>query len=167
MGQGHPTDTSIRRATQQDVAAIVDFSRVVVHPVYAALIDARYADELIATWWSPQQLTADIADDVVLVAESVSGAEPFAGFVHVNTVDDDPVMWKLYVHPDCRNMGVGARLVDAVIATLPSTATSLRTEHVAANHRAARFYEREGFAVESPTSTVFGPTDPVWRRRPL
>lgn len=59
--------------------------------------------------------------------------------------DENPVVWKLYVHPEHRSKGVGPQLQRNIIDDLPSGTAALQVEHFTANKRAGAFYEREGF----------------------
>jgi GNAT superfamily N-acetyltransferase len=86
-------------------------------------------------------------------------------------------IYKLYVHPEWRGRGVGPLLLDAVIATMPTHATHVEIEHFAANERAARFcdrqgyrvYDRQGYRVDHVSADPSG--DPalaiVWRTKAL
>jgi GNAT superfamily N-acetyltransferase len=163
------TSLTTRTATVADLDDIVGFAAVVIPDTYEPMIGAAYAEQLLADWWSVDRLTADLANDIVLVAVADDDPSRILGFVHLGRWNDEPVMWKLYVAPGHRGQGHGSRLVDAAIEALGPNEQTLLTEHVAANVRAAAFYEREGFAeteVVGDTGDT-GPASPVWRRRRL
>jgi ribosomal protein S18 acetylase RimI-like enzyme len=173
-----PMPTLIRPATAADIDSIVAFAAKAIPDTYVPLLGAPHAEELLAQWWSREQLAADIAADIVLVAVPHHSAteDPIIGYVHVARLNDEPVMWKLYVAPSRRSTGHGSKLVDAAIAALGPDASTLLTEHIAANRRAGAFYEREGFVrVDDGSMNDDGdrpggaedPAAPVWRRRLL
>ena len=82
--------------------------------------------------------------------------------------DGAPVLWKLYVHPDHRGRGLGQHLLRAVIARLPTGSRRLQVEHFAANERAGRFYEREGFEwVRAEPNPADPATAVIWRELDL
>ena len=79
------------------------------------------------------------------------------------------MIYKLYVHPEFRSLGVGPRLINTLIRQLPADAGRLHVEHFAANQRAGAFYEREGFLVEriEPGPIGVPALAVVWRARDL
>lgn len=154
----------VRRATTLDLHAIHRFGTEVVHDTYDALVDHAYATALSDTWWSPAAMNADVADGRVIVAET---DDALVGLVQVGRWHDEPVMWKLYVAAHQRNRGLGARLIDEAIGALPVGTERLRTEHIAANERAARFYEREGFRFDEIEGEADDPTATVWRSKAI
>ncbi len=79
------------------------------------------------------------------------------------------MIYKLYVHARHRGRGLGPRLIDALVRQLPADADRLYVEHFAANERACRFYDREGFTVEriEPSPTADPALAVVWRVRYL
>ncbi len=154
-------DVIVRPAVPGDVPAIGDFARRAVHDTYDRLVGSSYSTQLIEEWWT-DALVAAIDAGLVSVAAI---EERIVGLVEVGTIGDDPVVWKLYVDPDRRGRGLGPRLLDAAEAIIDPTAPQLLVEHIAANERAARFYEREGFTVVG-TDTADDPRlDTVWRVR--
>ena len=81
----------------------------------------------------------------ILIAEM---DETVVGVAQVDRTGADPVIYKLYVHPDCRGRGIGPLMISAIIDQLPADAERLRVEQLAANTRAGQFYQREGFVID-------------------
>lgn len=89
------------------------------------------------------------------------------GLAHLGDLDGVPVLWKLYVHPARRSTGVGAALVEHLVAALPAGNEQLLVEHIAANVDAARFDRRHGLARTHAEPQVDHRLATVWRRRRL
>lgn len=160
-------DESIRRARAEDVAAICAFGAAELPPHYGPLIGAAAAAALVDEWWNPR-ITADAVEAGLLwIVRDPTG--DVVGVGEVGSLDGEPVVYKLYVAASRRGEGIGARLLEAMIATLPDGVARVLLEHVAANHRAAAFYERQGFVLDR--IEVVDPAAPerdvVWRSRPL
>ena len=157
---------AIRTARPGDVAAVRAFGEAHVRPHYAPLLGPEAADAQVRAWWTEQYLAAAVDAGNLLVAE-VDGV--CVGVAQLGRAGDAHVVYKLYVAPGLRGSGLGLRLLDALTQRLPADADALHVEHVAANTRAAAFYEREGFAVlrvdADPSGD--GARDVVWRARPV
>jgi GNAT superfamily N-acetyltransferase len=150
----------VRDAVPDDVPAICRFGEAHIPPHYTPLIGAAAADEMVRVWWNTTYVSTAVADGLVVVAE-LDGR--LAGVGQRGRRGPDHVIYKLYVHPDQRGHGLGPRLIEAL--TEKMDADQVYVEHVAANERAAAFYEREGFAVDRIEREPAG--DVVWRRRPI
>jgi SAM-dependent methyltransferase/GNAT superfamily N-acetyltransferase len=162
-----PGELALRPATLVDRPAIDAFARVVIPEVYTRLAGPDYADEVLRSWWGPT-LDPDIADGRVTVAiEAERGGRGgrIVGLAHVGSLDGTPVLWKLYVDPERRSAGIGARLVDRVVAELPVGTGRLLVEHIAANVDAARFYRRHEFERTHVDSDDDHRLATVWRQR--
>jgi len=158
--------TVIRKAEPTDLKNILAFGAAVVPVHYEPILGAEAAQRQVDMWWSEQRIAPAINKGHVYVASN--GAQ-IIGVAEIGELDSGFVLWKLYLNPNCRGEGLGARLVSAVIADLPNSARSLQVEHFAGNERAGRFYEREGFQVErvdkSPSGNVNA--NVVWRHLEL
>lgn len=163
---GAPVGPVLRVAGPEDVAAVRAFGEAHVRPHYAPLIGAQAADAQVRTWWSTEYLTTAVEAGNVLLAE-VGGT--CVGVAQLGRAGEDHVVYKLYVAPGQRGSGLGPRLLDALERRLPADADALHVEHVAANARAAAFYEREGFRVVrvEPDPSGDRARDVVWRARPV
>ncbi|MBO0899488.1 GNAT family N-acetyltransferase [Cellulomonas sp. zg-ZUI22] len=156
----------VRDARPADVAAICAFGQEHVRAHYAPLIGDEAADAQVRDWWNPSYVAAGVEASCVVVAD-VGGA--CVGVGQRGRYGADHVVYKLYVDPAFRGHGLGPRLIDGLVRRLPPEVTDLCVEHVAANARAAAFYEREGFTVEriDPNPSGNRALDVVWRRRRL
>lgn len=156
----------VRSARPDDVPAVRRFGETHVAAHYAPLIGDEAALAQVRTWWTEDYLRRAVADGVLLVAEE---GDAVVGVAQHGRSGDDHVVWKLYVHPDHRGTGLGPRLLAVVEERLPADADRLWVEHVAANARAAAFYERAGFALQRVEPHPGGDERlaTVWRARPL
>lgn len=154
----------LRVADRADVPAVCQFGQDFIREHYAPLIGLPAADAQVRIWWNETRIDAAIRDGLVIVAED---AGQVIGVGERGTWDGMHVVWKLYVHPAHRGLGLGPRLIDALVKQLPSDAERLFIEHLAGNERAGLFYEREGFAVDriEPSPDGDRALDTVWRVR--
>jgi ribosomal protein S18 acetylase RimI-like enzyme len=156
-------DPVVRDAGPGDVAAVCGFGEAHIRPHYTPLIGAAAADAQVRDWWNETAIGAAVAAGLVVVAEADGQV------VGVGQLGRDHVVYKLYVSPEHRGRGLGARLLDALASRLPPGVDHLSIEHFAANERAGAFYEREGYRVERVEPSPTG--DPrlavVWRVRSL
>lgn len=148
----------VRVARTADYPAVRALGGRAVPDTYVPLYGDAYARRLLADWWSQDTLGAAIAAGEVVLAEAGTAV---VGMAQLGSWAGEPVMWKLYVDPDHRGLGLGPALIDALIGLLPTGTPRLLTEHVPANTRAAAFYQREGFEPLSADERT------VWRSRPL
>ncbi len=128
------TEVVLRRATRDDAAAVAD---VWLRSYAAALPAVRraHSDEEVRAWFR----------DVVVPGRETWVAD--AGGVVVGLIVLGPgEIDQLYLDPDWRGRGIGARLVELAKQLVPG---GLALWSFQVNEAAARFYERQGFvAVE-------------------
>lgn len=160
------TDTVVRNAVPGDIAGICRFGDRYIEDHYAPIIGPEAAAAQVRDWWNTEAITAAVQEGLVVVAE---GDGEILGVAQCGRHGEDHVVYKLYVHPDHRGRGMGGRLLDALVAQLPTGTDRLYIEHFAGNVRAASFYEREGYRVErvEPSPTGDPSLDVVWRVRRL
>lgn len=117
-------------------------------------------------WWTREYLAPAVDAGALVVAEADGEV---IGVAQRGEWNGDPVVWKLYVHPERRGQGVGRDLLRAVTAELPRGTSRVLVEHFAGNRRAAAFYEREGFVHlrTDPAPSGDPAADQVWRVRQL
>jgi ribosomal protein S18 acetylase RimI-like enzyme len=153
----------IRRAVQGDVEPILAFARAVVPSHYGPILGEAAAWGQLS-WWSPERIAAGVAAGHIHVAIA-DGA--VVGVVETGAYEGEYVIWKLYLTPEHRGRGLGARLLRAAVGALPPGTDHVLVEHFAGNVRAAAFYEREGFTVVDADSAADDPAALVWRRLDL
>ena len=120
----------------------------------------------VTHWWSHSYIREAVNARSITIAEL---DHVLVGVAQIDRSATDPVLYKLYVHPDCRGHGIGPRLIAAVVEELPVESDHLWVEQLAANTRAAQFYRREGFAVDhiEPNPTGDQRQAQVWYRRAI
>lgn len=141
------SELSIRPATQEDIAAIVQMGRAVIPEVYAPLAGPDYAQGMLDTWWTEVAFrrALDAGHTRLLVAEY---AGRIVGMAECEVQEQRAVLWKLYVRPEWRGKGVGRRLLQAVRESLPASTRWLCAEYLTANTPAGEFYRRQGFVFD-------------------
>lgn len=156
----------LRDAGPGDVPPLCAFGETHIEQHYIPLIGDEAAREQVDTWWNADVMRAAVGAGRVVVATADGDV---VGVAEWGSGAACPIVYKLYVHPGHRGVGLGVRLLEAVIARLPAGTERLGIEHFAANARAGAFYEREGFTVHRVEEHPSG--DPalaiVWRSRPL
>lgn len=156
---------SFRSAEGEDVAAVIDFARRVIPRHYESLIGSVAASRQVTDWWTAERLGDAAAAGRLILAE-IDGV--LAGVAEWGVYEGVPVIWKLYVGPEYRGQGIGRQLLQEVQDRLPAETDHVQVEHFAANERAERFYEREGFRELRIESHAEDPRlDVVWREKPL
>jgi len=153
-----------RPALAADVPALVAFGEDVIPQHYAPII-GEVAARAQLDWWTPTRFNEAIAAGRVQLAFS---GDEIVGVTETGEMGAEQVIWKLYVAPKMRRQGLGVKLIDRAVSSLPGETDHVLLEHFAGNADAARFYEREGFKI---TGTDVNESEPnasvVWRRREL
>ncbi len=129
----------MRRWRPQDLAATIDTFRRAVHELAAA----DYTPEELAAWAPP---AADLAAWRSRMEQGqgwiFESNGKLGGFIHADVPGHVDL---LYVHPDCRRMGVATALLELLAADAGSRGiTTLGTE---ASRTAKPFFEWAGFSV--------------------
>lgn len=159
-------EPTIRDADEGDIQAICGFGEAYIRPHYTPLIGADAADRQVRRWWNETEIGDAVALGAVVIAE-LDGR--IVGVGQRGRDGINHAIYKLYVHPEHRGRGLGPRLISSLVRQLPEGVDEMYIEHVAANERAGKFYEREGYVVDriepSPTGDPARAT--VWRIRRL
>jgi [ribosomal protein S18]-alanine N-acetyltransferase len=83
-----------------------------------------------------------------LVAEMEARKRPLIGFQIVSNLDETSEILKIAVHPDYQGAGVAQLLLDTGLETaIELGCTTCYLEVRPSNHRAIRFYRRNGFEI--------------------
>lgn len=155
----------VRDALLGDVAAICGFGAAHIPAHYGPLIGQAAARAQVERWWNPERVSRAVEAGQVAIAEA---GDEVIGVAERGEWEGQPVVWKLYVHPDHRGNGIGPKLLQALIEQLPAGTDRLQVEHFEVNRRAGAFYEREGFV---HIRTESNPAEPVmavvWRELDL
>lgn len=133
---------TVRKAVESDVEAVRAVGHATWPATYGPLFGNQYVERGLARWWDVAGVRRQIVAGATYVAEQDGLV---LGMAVIGRLDDVPFLWKLYVVPDGQKRGVGAALLDAVIADLEPTDEKLRLDHAEGNDIAHRFYERHGF----------------------
>lgn len=121
-------------------------------------------------FWSIARLRQVLGDQsaINLIAESDSR---IVGFITTEKLPDGRYeVTRLYVDPETRSRGIGARLLTAVFDELSERGNSeVLVNAFGDNHAGRRFYERHGFQLIEDTWTTVGDQclSDVWYRRRL
>jgi ribosomal protein S18 acetylase RimI-like enzyme len=142
-------DVLVRDATGTDADAIAAIGSKAMPAQYAGLVDPAAIAAVVSQAYEPSAVTECIdrcqraSDAAFLVAER-SGK--VVGFLHFDSFGPEPELHRLYLELRHRGAGIGALLMNALHARLP-TELAYMLLVVAGNDRAVRFYERHGLHV--------------------
>ncbi len=151
--------TRIRPARPSDIPAIQQIGTAAWRVAYD-FAGAAFIDRGLQTWWTLEALASCLETTQVLVAEQDGEV---AGVGNLDTRDDVPVIWKLYVHPTAQGAGLGRALLQRLIDLAPPDAARVALEYVAGNEPAAAFYAHFGFTDDARTQSA-DPREPdtIW-----
>lgn len=153
----------IRKATLDDVEAIVYVGHRTWPLAYAGLAGDDYVAMGLAKWWTVEATTALVEANRCTVAQ-VEGQ--VVGVAAAGPLDGELVLWKLYVVPEHQGRGIGGQLLDRVLADATLTGyRDIRLAYLDGNTRGARFYRDRGFVEIGRESGGDGIPDSVWVRR--
>ncbi len=136
----------IRPVETEDLPALRDALVAAWHATYDDLIGARQVTAITENWHSPSALAREQAmgDGSFLLGE-IDG-RIVAAALAAPTGDGWIYLSRLYLVPDIQGRGLGARLLQEVLA--PFDRAPVRLEVHPGNDRALRFYRRQGFLFE-------------------
>lgn len=136
----------IRNATSDDLPALRDLLVATWHNTYDEIYGADRVADITDRWHSVQALDKGlyVSDSQFLVAEvdAIIAATAYARLDGNDVVKLD----RLYVAPERQGLGLGYKLLAAVVAAYPNART-MELEVEPDNESARSFYERQGFEV--------------------
>jgi GNAT superfamily N-acetyltransferase len=151
--------TRIRPARPTDIPAIQQVGTAAWRVAYA-FAGASFIARGLQTWWTVEALASCLETTQVIVAEQDGEV---VGVGNLDTRDEIPVIWKLYVHPAAQGAGLGRALLQGLIDLAPPGAARVALEYVAGNEPAAAFYTHFGFTEDARTRSA-DPREPdtIW-----
>ncbi|MEX0620119.1 MAG: GNAT family N-acetyltransferase [Solirubrobacterales bacterium] len=144
------TGMHVRPAYASDVSAVARIGRASLPQQYEGFVDAAAIEATIEQSYSVSALTACIdrcGDDSrahFLVAE-LEGK--IAGFLHFDSLGQEPELHRLYVSDDARSGGIGSLLIEALHDRIPPSCLYMGLV-LSGNDRAVEFYLRHGISVD-------------------
>lgn len=153
-------NTSVRRATYQDVEAIVEVGHRTWRETTPAHVSTDYVEATLARWWTPAAIAWEVGGGRMLVALRDEQVVGVASDGHLN---GDLVLFKLYVLPEHHGQGIGRQLVDRVIHDAKESGHQIiRASHLDGLAAAEGFYAAYGFRVTHHERVGDGMPDTVW-----
>ena len=130
-------------ATIDDVAAIQRLLRETWQDTYGDYLSQATLDEVYKNWQSIEFLTQQIENPQIYFPLAKAGDE-LAGLATTYMPEDTILMFRLYVSPRHQRHGIGALLLDHVIAHFQGAAI-IQLHVEAANPKGQSFYQKHGF----------------------
>jgi len=140
----------IRRATQDDVAAIVAVCTRAARMAYAELVTPDYLDRVVAHFYNTERISRELAPAAgwfgFVVAQEAARVVGVAGTGRSAEHQDACELFTLYVDPDTQRRGIGRALVIQAFDEARATgAMHLDVAVIPGNTPAVSFYEACGF----------------------
>ncbi|WP_313952923.1 GNAT family N-acetyltransferase [Accumulibacter sp.] len=151
-------DVLISPLTAADVEPVAALARQVWQHTYTSIISQQQIDFMLAQRYSPQLLLAELnKPDIWWDKLTLDGQ--LAGFIScfLTGAASEMKLDKLYVDPQRQRMGLGARLVDHVVAR--ARAAGCQTLMLAVNkgnEQAIAAYRKQGFTVREAVCVDIG-----------
>lgn len=143
---------TVRRATLDDVPAVMALAAAAWRDTYAGLLRLETIESFIDRAYSPRRLGSRITEDDFYIAEDDTGMVAFADAVDR---EDRLDLMAIYALPQRRNQGAGTALLEKLLDLFPGRNVS--ADVVNGNRKAEVFYERRGFAPrEEMEATLMG-----------
>lgn len=149
-----------REATPDDAEAIREAAHASLHASYEAILGEDAIHEALDRWYAVEDLREEIAaeggeDERLFVVGERDGE--VVGFAQSYVRHREGRIEWLHVHPDARDGGVGAGLLEATRARLADRGVERITGEVLAdNEEGTEFYEDHGFSLEDQVTVSIG-----------
>lgn len=133
----------VRTASAQDIPAIGAVLATTWRATYTPFYGAAKVEEIIASWHSPQAITANIArlNGEYLVADD---GKQIAGIAFASLKERKVTLHQLYILPQFQGQGVGKLLYQEIENSF-ADADKIALEVEPQNYAAISFYEAQGF----------------------
>jgi ribosomal protein S18 acetylase RimI-like enzyme len=148
-------DFVVRRCTMRDLSGVHTVLKASWHSAYDSILGPQRATEVGRRYYSKLNLwmfaacSISRSDTLLLVATRGQATVGYA-VAQRDDASAEIVLYMLYVHPECKALGIGSALVDAVIAHFPA-AKAIRLEVLRDNTGAIRWYKSKGFEIYGET----------------
>lgn len=171
-----PSSYIIRRATLADAPALAEVAAKTFHDTFAEFNSKEDMDAYMATAFSVNQLTAELADPDATFFVADTG-QSLAGYAKVSTGEAPPCVTgpnpfelvRLYVRQEWFGKGVAQALMQTYVDEAKNGGYQTLWLGVwEENHRAKAFYRKWGFEDVGEKVFMLGEdvqTDRVWVRR--
>lgn len=133
----------VRRATGEDLNAVVDVGRRTWPVTYEPIAGPEYVQMGLAKWWTQDANIPAIRAGRVLVAQV---DDEIVAMSSTGMDDGELWMWKLYCLPGYQGVGAGSALMGATVSQARSDGHArMWVSYLDGNDHAAAFYHRHGF----------------------
>ncbi len=139
---------TIRKTTADDAAAIQSVARTSWHAAYDEFLGEATVEEIVGSWFAPENVVADVnrGERPFFVAERDGDVVGFVIGVSDDEQDATFHLYRIYVHPDHWDAGVGTRLLERFEDELREQGVrEIRLSVIEPNEPAIAFYESRGF----------------------
>jgi ribosomal protein S18 acetylase RimI-like enzyme len=146
-----------REATTSDIEAIRTIATASWETDYPELISRETVEAGVDEWYNTDRLERELTDDETIILLAVD--EQPIGFAHGVLAEGTGHLLRLYVDPDWRREGIGARLLDEMSERFAaeSDVDYLRAMVLSVNEAGKAFYRANGFdAVDEARTTIGG-----------
>lgn len=151
-------EVSISPVTAADVEAIAALARLVWQDTYPGIISQEQIDYMLAQRYQPPLLREELTSPHIWWDQLTVDGQ-LAGFVSclLTATAGEMKLDKLYVDPRRQRLGIGARLVDQVVArALAAGCQTLILAVNKGNERAIAAYRKQGFAIRESVCVDIG-----------
>lgn len=150
---------SIRPATIDDVATIIDLAERTWWPTYSPILEKEQIAFMLGELYSVEKITSQIKNSTqsYLLLEEENKPVAFAAY---SPRDGDPEIYKLhklYCLPETQGKGYGKILINAVVRKTLDAGKHTLDLNVNRHNKAKNFYEKMGFAVAYEEDIPIGP----------
>jgi GNAT superfamily N-acetyltransferase len=133
----------IRKVEVRDVEAVRAVLITTWHDTYDDIFGRERVDEITGAWHSVEALRNEVAREAHAFLLVERGGEIVATG-SAGPLGDAIAVHRLYVRPDMQSRGIGAALLEALVARFDARA-AVELQVAAANARAIAFYVKCGF----------------------
>ncbi|MCR8561456.1 GNAT family N-acetyltransferase [Mucilaginibacter sp. BJC16-A38] len=150
---------TIRKATLNDVATIIDLAERTWWPSYSPILEAEQISFMLGEIYSVEKITSQIKNNIQTYLLLEEEGKPVA-FAAYSPRDEDPEIYKLhklYCLPETQGKGYGKILINQVINNTIEAGKHTLDLNVNRYNKAKSFYEKMGFEAAYEEDIAIGP----------